>query len=233
MSRFWKANLSKDYANRDYKSVLSEFSGDEIKRMLERISHIHIKENGEEIERLISVSEKNLLCSIMYSTILSIKFCDITTYAAISAGEYTADCLFKDILNTDLQGYLSYFIPMWEFLDFLAFKGKEFEIVDGVLLQYHGNEKNVVIPVGVTEIGKEAFEFNDWIYSVSIPDSVLVIDKGAFRACHNLKNISIPDSVTSIGRGAFENCTSLESVFIPDSVTEIGDWAFEGCPFQP
>lgn len=230
MSHFWLAKNSRDYDKRDYKSILSQYSGDELRKILdEGVSHIHIKAGEKEVERPISASEKTLLCSIMYSTVLSIKFCDITTSEAIYAGEYTANVLFEDILHTDLQGYLSYFIPMWEYLDYLALKGKEYEIEDGVLIQYHGKEEYVVIPDGVTEIGEEAFEFNDWVRSVSIPDSVSVIGKKAFRACHNLRDISIPDSVSEIGNAAFELCKSLESVSIPNGVTSLNLSLFSEC----
>ena len=36
-------------------------------------------------------------------------------------------------------------------------KNNDFDIEDGVLKMYHGNESSVVIPEGVTEIGQEAF----------------------------------------------------------------------------
>lgn len=230
MSQIWKARLSYEYNKRDYKSLLFEYSGDEIKKMLEDgVTHIHIVENGKEIERPILDEEKVLLCSVMYSTLLSIKYCNIETDAAISAGEYTADCLFADVLHTELQGYLSFYNPMWEFLDYLALIGKDFEIKDGVLVQYHGREKHVTIPDGVTNIGREAFMWNIWIQSVTIPDGVTEIDKAAFKGCTNLKSVSIPKSVTTIGVGAFEFCKNLTTITIPEGVTSISNCAFSDC----
>ena len=66
------------------------------------------------------------------------------------------------------------------------------------------------------------------IKSVVIPDGVTSIGKIAFENCSDLTSVTIPDSVTSIGFGAFRGCSKLTSVTIPDSVTSIGDGAFFG-----
>lgn len=80
----------------------------------------------------------------------------------------------------------------------------DFVIENGVLIEYKGKDKDVVIPYGVTSIGEFAF-FNH----ISIT------------------SISIPNSVTSIGDGAFGNCQCLTSIIIPSSVTNI-----KGTPFD-
>ena len=64
--------------------------------------------------------------------------------------------------------------------------GSDFSIRDGVLERYTGNQKDVVIPEGVTEIG--------W---------------RAFFVCTSLTAVSIPESVTKIGEDAFYGCASL------------------------
>ncbi len=66
---------------------------------------------------------------------------------------------------------------------------KLFEVSDGVRIQYWGNEKNVVIPEGVSEISDRAF-----------------LDRTS------IESATIPGSVTSIGKGAFSNCTSLKEI---------------------
>ena len=58
-----------------------------------------------------------------------------------------------------------------------------FEIQKGVLVNYAGNDIEVVIPNGVTEIAKDAFFENKKIASVIIPDSVVKIGSQAFRNC--------------------------------------------------
>ncbi len=104
-----------------------------------------------------------------------------------------------------------------------------FEIKDGVLTRYLGTESDVVIPDGITAIGKSAFAENLSLLSVVIPDGVTVIGNCAFNKCKNLTSVSIPDSVKKIGREAFYKCKSLQSVTLPDGLTEIGDYAFQQC----
>ena len=62
-----------------------------------------------------------------------------------------------------------------------------------------------------------------------IPDGVTSIGRAAFYGCTGLTSVTIPDSVTSIGDSAFSGCSGLTSVIIPDSVTSIGSSAFSGC----
>ena len=123
----------------------------------------------------------------------------------------------------------------------------KFKIDDnGVLLEYLGTDKEVVIPDGVTQIGDGSIHVfvnsgsgnggfsssvfrNCDIISVIIPNSVTKIEAHAFEYCKNLKNIIFPDSVTYIGNGAFSDCSSLTSVIIPDSITNIEGSAFSNC----
>ena len=109
--------------------------------------------------------------------------------------------------------------------------GSEFEIVDGVLEEYHERPgvTKIAIPRGVTSIGDSAFEGCENLEYITIPDSVTSIGFGAFWDCESLTSITIPDSVTSIGESAFRGCKSLASITIPDSVTGIGESAFEDC----
>ena len=62
---------------------------------------------------------------------------------------------------------------------------KDFEIVDSVLVKYHGNGGSVVVPDGVKRVGFSAFEECKTLTSITIPDSVTVIDSEAFRDCKN------------------------------------------------
>ena len=118
------------------------------------------------------------------------------------------------------------------------------------LRKYYGNDEDVTIPDGVTEIGgfsgcsslasvtipDSATKIGDYAFSgctslesVTIPDGVTTIDWEAFKGCTSLASVTIPGSVTKIGKYAFQDCTSLESVTIPGSVTEIGQYAFQDC----
>ncbi len=98
----------------------------------------------------------------------------------------------------------------------------DFEIRDNILIKYHGNGGEVIIPDGVTSIGKRAFLKCKSLTSVIIPDSVTNIGSMAFSGCTNLMNVRIPDSMESIGHYAFSRCTELKSLTFPCTLKEIG-----------
>ena len=84
----------------------------------------------------------------------------------------------------------------------------EFEIMNGHLIRYVGEESEVVIP-----------------------DEVVAIRDGAFRGNSNIKKVIIPEGVTTIGRLAFKDCSNLVEVQIPNSITSIGINAFSGTAY--
>ena len=81
----------------------------------------------------------------------------------------------------------------------------EFEIEEGVLKAYNGENTNVIIPEGVEKIGSFAF-----------------------RDC-NLSNVILPESLKSIMDNAFDN-NNLEKVVIPSNVNYIFPNAFSNNP---
>ena len=62
-----------------------------------------------------------------------------------------------------------------------------------------------------------------------IPNGVTSIGKYAFYGCTGLTSVTIGNSVRSIGNSAFNGCTGLASVTIGNSVTSIDNNAFSGC----
>ena len=125
-----------------------------------------------------------------------------------------------------------------------------FEIEDGVLKKYVGNNTNVTIPDGVTSIGAWAFQYRRRLMSVTIPDSVTSIGECAFSDCNSLMSVTIPDSVTNIGSNAFRKTPWLEAqtagiicagkvvigytgdeteIALPNNIKSIGECAFINC----
>lgn len=86
----------------------------------------------------------------------------------------------------------------------------------------------VVIPSGVTEIGKYAFNGCSRLEEVAIPDSVTDIRDSAFYKCSRLAGITIPGNVTNIGMSAFWQCSGLTNLTIPASVRRVQYQAFYG-----
>lgn len=95
--------------------------------------------------------------------------------------------------------------------------------------RYRGDDRDVVIPYGVTCICESAFEDCETIRSVEIPDTVTVIEPYAFMNCTNLETVVIPDGVDTISYGAFAGCGRLESIDLPEGLVAIEDEAFSEC----
>ena len=86
----------------------------------------------------------------------------------------------------------------------------------------------IVIPSGVTSIGKGAFSYCDSLSEIVILFSVTSIGDSAFSCCVSLSEIVIPSSVTSIGDSAFSWCSSLKYISIPKSVICLNGNPFAG-----
>ena len=105
----------------------------------------------------------------------------------------------------------------------------EFEIEEGLLIKYRGNDASVIIPDGVIEIQDFAFYNNERLTSVKMPQSVVKICDSAFYGCENLKNVQFSQNLEEIADDAFGNCKSIESLTLPPLLKTIGYLAFYGC----
>ena len=106
--------------------------------------------------------------------------------------------------------------------------GADFLVEGTVLVEYVGQDDEVVVPEGVTEIGPQAFRGAD-VEQVFLPSSLEKISRSAFEECRYLSSVDVPEGVTLIGAEAFSGCESLESVRLPGSLKRIEDSAFENC----
>ena len=115
-------------------------------------------------------------------------------------------------LTTDSNGYIIYT------------NGEE-----KILVGYTGDETELTLPNGITEIYQYAFYYNETITSVTISNSVTSIGDYAFALCISLSSVTIPNSVKSIGNDSFYFCFNLENLTIGNSVESIGEYAFFYC----
>ena len=85
----------------------------------------------------------------------------------------------------------------------------------------------VVIPEGVTTIGKMAFANLIALEEVVLPSTVTTIEEMAFMGCTNLKKINL-ENVTTLEYEAFKGCTSLNNIDLSE-IYSISYGVFEGC----
>lgn len=88
----------------------------------------------------------------------------------------------------------------------------DFIIINGILHQYNGEEKNIIVPDTVNIIGEMAFSDNPHIESVHLPTSVRCIENLAFLSCINLSEINISDNIEYISPNAFNKCITLDKM---------------------
>ena len=114
--------------------------------------------------------------------------------------------------------------------DIRGYSGNEFDVVNGILGHYGGNNSSVNIPENVNKIGNRVFYKNNGINSVSIPSSVNEIGDFSF-ARSTLSSVDIPSSVEKIGYAAFYGCSNLSNVNVPSTVKTIELGAFDNTAF--
>lgn len=106
---------------------------------------------------------------------------------------------------------------------------KEFEVKDGVLLNYKGGNdaRAVTIPAGITCIANGTFLDFKALEKVYLPEGIKNIRSMAFSGCENLVEVNFPDSLCEIGSAAFHGCKKLEQIDLPDGLKKIGSEAFK------
>ena len=106
---------------------------------------------------------------------------------------------------------------------------EEFKVENGVLLSFSGEQHSVIVPEGVTVIGKEVFKGMSWITDITLPEGLTEIGENAFKGCRKLERINIPSSLEKVGELAFHRCHDLVSLEFPETVTSFGKGTFLCC----
>jgi len=88
----------------------------------------------------------------------------------------------------------------------------DFEISNGILTKYTGNQKHVIIPDGVEQLSSSVFWNCGDLEKVTIPGSVYNFGGDTFFHCYNLVDLKIPSSVRKLGDNPFAICPKLDLV---------------------
>lgn len=115
-------------------------------------------------------------------------------------------------------------------------KNKYYTSIDGIVYTSDkktlircpvGKSGKVVIPDGVTTIGRHAFR-SCKISEVVIPDSVTEIGISAFTESH-IQDFTLGKGMTYIGKYMFSTCKNIKHIHIPSHIKEIMSSAFSAC----
>lgn len=107
-----------------------------------------------------------------------------------------------------------------------------FEIENGLLVKYTDEPgvTDVVIPEGVTEIGRRAFMGCTHMKQVTFPASLKTVGWQAFYRCTGLTSLDIPGTIQQFSFQAFARCTGITEVTIAENAARVGVYAFLECP---
>ncbi len=103
---------------------------------------------------------------------------------------------------------------------------EDFEIENGVLTEYQGEDVDVIVPEGVREIGEGAFWRCD-VESVRLPQGIRAIRSETFMNCRSLRRINLPESVRTIETEAFHG-SGLRAIRLPEGLKRIEADCFSG-----
>ncbi len=96
-----------------------------------------------------------------------------------------------------------------------SFPPQDFDILGTTLVRYNGKAAHVVVPVGVTVIGPQAFADRITLRSVELPSTVSAIQYKAFLNCPALEYVVIPQSITELGQLLFLGSVQT-TIYTPD-----------------
>lgn len=82
------------------------------------------------------------------------------------------------------------------------------------------NLATINLPEGLQTIGEQAF-YMAGLTEVVVPDGVTELGRGAFHTCLSLRKAVLGNGIKRITSGAFGYCTALEEITVPASVKAI------------
>lgn len=98
--------------------------------------------------------------------------------------------------------------------------GNAYKLINDKAEKKKARLNEVVLPEGLTKIGKWAFTFTGC--QVNIPSTVREIGDSCFYFCE-IEEATIPEGVQRIGDGMFAACYRLATITLPSTTTYIGE----------
>ena len=89
---------------------------------------------------------------------------------------------------------------------------------DSILLYPHSKETTYVIPEGIVNIGRYAFQSNPYITCVTIPASINIVEGSSFVACSELKTFIIKHGVIGIKSHFVINGNNIIEIRMPKTI---------------
>ena len=111
----------------------------------------------------------------------------------------------------------------------------DFDIYDGILVEYLGPGGDVVIPSKdadgnpITEIDSRAFRDNDDITSVVIPEGITKMGSEVFEFCDYLEKVTLPYSLEKSGYSTFRMCPAITKITVPAQLKDVPQDFCSGC----
>ena len=94
-------------------------------------------------------------------------------------------------------------------------------------LYVNGKEvTELVVPEGVTSIGRFAFYDCPYIITLSLPSTLREIGSLAFTKCTGINSVVLPEGLTTIGERAFQGTSSLREIYFPSTLETMGEKCF-------
>ncbi len=103
------------------------------------------------------------------------------------------------------------------------------------IVKYNGTSaSDVTVPseidtYTVTALGEYAFQYINYVKSITVPEGVTSISRSTFYNCHNLQNVYLPGSLKAIPERAFQYCYNLISVELSEGTETVATKAFNEC----
>ena len=101
--------------------------------------------------------------------------------------------------------------------------------IESGIIERRSSIKQIIVPVGVTKLGENAFRECTKLESVELPETIETIGDSAFEDCYKLEHIELPKNLKNIEESAFRNCVNLKAIELPENLKRLRINAFRGC----